>query len=176
MKFKDVLLRTRRVLSLYKVYGDIALLVLNGTSLNIINALLALSRRLHLMVWCAWGGGGGEGWGCLLAGEEEEVRVVNGVVRNDDSNVEQILILSHSCNKTLTLWGKEPCNPYIQLRARRELSLFNNVPLRTRRALSLYKVYGDNALLVLSRTARTPFRFLADDMSFQFMLWEKEGW
>ena len=42
--FKDVLLRTRRLaLSLYKVCGDNALLVLNGTSLNSINALLALS-------------------------------------------------------------------------------------------------------------------------------------
>ena len=30
----DVLLRTRRVLSLYKVYGDSALLVLNRTSFN----------------------------------------------------------------------------------------------------------------------------------------------
>ena len=39
---------------------------------------------------------------------------------------------------------------YPQLRARRVLSLFNNVPLRTRRALSLYKVNGDSALLALS--------------------------
>ena len=42
---KDVLLRTRRVLALYKVYGDKALLVLNATSLININALLALSWR-----------------------------------------------------------------------------------------------------------------------------------
>ena len=39
-----------------------------------------------------------------------------------------------------------------QFRARRELSLFNDVPLRTRRGLSLYKVYDDNALLVVNRT------------------------
>ena len=32
--YKDVLLRTRRALLLYKVYGDRALLVINGTSLN----------------------------------------------------------------------------------------------------------------------------------------------
>ena len=32
MMYKDVPLRTRRVLSLYKVYGDSAILVLNGTS------------------------------------------------------------------------------------------------------------------------------------------------
>ena len=50
MLFKDVPLRTRRALSLYKVYGDNALLVHNGTSLNSISALLALSRRLLLPV------------------------------------------------------------------------------------------------------------------------------
>ena len=44
--FNDVTLRTRRVLSLYKVYGDSALLVLNGTSVDIVNALLALSCNL----------------------------------------------------------------------------------------------------------------------------------
>ena len=43
--FNNVALRTRRVLSLYNVYGDSALLVLNGTLLNSINALLVLSRR-----------------------------------------------------------------------------------------------------------------------------------
>ena len=32
------------------------------------------------------------------------------------------------------------------LRARRALSIFKDVPLRTRRVLSLYKVYGDSAL------------------------------
>ena len=34
MQVRDVLLRTRRVLSMYKVYGDSAPLVLNRTSLN----------------------------------------------------------------------------------------------------------------------------------------------
>ena len=38
-------LRARRALSLYKVYGDSALLVLNGTSLNSDSALLALNWR-----------------------------------------------------------------------------------------------------------------------------------
>ena len=42
LQFKDVPLRTRRALLLYKVYGDSALLVLNGTSLICNNALLAL--------------------------------------------------------------------------------------------------------------------------------------
>ena len=41
--FKDVPLRTRRALSLYKVYVDSTLLVLNGTSLNSYSALLALN-------------------------------------------------------------------------------------------------------------------------------------
>ena len=39
---QDVPLRTRRALSLYKVYGDSTLLVLNRTSLNIDSALLTL--------------------------------------------------------------------------------------------------------------------------------------
>ena len=41
--FKDVPLRTRRVVSLYKVYGDSTLLILNGTSSNSDSALLALN-------------------------------------------------------------------------------------------------------------------------------------
>ena len=36
-------------------------------------------------------------------------------------------------------------NHYRLLKARRALSIFKDVPLRTRRALSLYKVYGDMA-------------------------------
>ena len=40
-----------------------------------------------------------------------------------------------------------------QLRARRVLLVSRYVPLRTRRALSLYTVYGDGALLVLSGTS-----------------------
>ena len=51
LQFKDVLLRTRRALSLYKVNGNSALLVLNGTKSLICNsALLALSwRNIHYM-------------------------------------------------------------------------------------------------------------------------------
>ena len=47
MMFKDVRLRTRRVMSLYSLWriGDSALLVLNRTSLNSINVLLTLSWR-----------------------------------------------------------------------------------------------------------------------------------
>ena len=42
---------------------------------------------------------------------------------------------------------------YRQLRARRVLSIFKEVPLRTRMVLSLYKVCGDGAFLVLSGTS-----------------------
>ena len=49
-QFKDVLLRTRRVLYLYKVGGDSTLLVLNGTSLNTVNALLVLNQRHNHLV------------------------------------------------------------------------------------------------------------------------------
>ena len=55
LQLKDVPLRTRRVLLLYKVNGDSALLVLNGTSLICNSALLALSWRYHVqvcMVFC----------------------------------------------------------------------------------------------------------------------------
>ena len=45
MLFTDVPLRTRRALSLYKVYGNSALLVLNGTSLNSDNTLLAVKYQ-----------------------------------------------------------------------------------------------------------------------------------
>ena len=47
MLFKHVPLRARRALSLYKVYMviDSALMVLNGASLNIVNAILALTSR-----------------------------------------------------------------------------------------------------------------------------------
>ena len=41
--------------------------------------------------------------------------------------------------------------------ARTALSLFNDVSLRIWRALSLYKNYGDSALLVLNGTALKPF-------------------
>ena len=41
---------------------------------------------------------------------------------------------------------------HLQLRARRALLLFNDVPLRTRRALLQYNVNGDSALLVLNGT------------------------
>ena len=44
LQFKAVSLRTRRALSLYKFYGDSALLVLNITYMNCNNALLALNR------------------------------------------------------------------------------------------------------------------------------------
>ena len=53
---------------------------------------------------------------------------------------------------------------YRQLRARRALSLFNDDLFSTRRALLLYKVYGDSTLLVLNGTLLTPFWLSADDV------------
>ena len=51
--FKDVPLRTRRaIILLYKVYDDSALLVFNETSLNSVNAFLALSQ--HLAYYTGW--------------------------------------------------------------------------------------------------------------------------
>ena len=49
LQLKDVLLRTRRALLLYKVNGNSALLFLNGTSLICNSALLPLSWRYILM-------------------------------------------------------------------------------------------------------------------------------
>ena len=45
-----------------------------------------------------------------------------------------------------------PQNAYRQLKARKALSIFKDVSLRTRRMLSLNNVYGDSALLVLNGT------------------------
>ena len=39
---------------------------------------------------------------------------------------------------------------FYQLSDTRGLPLFNKVPLRTRRALSVYKMYGDSVLLFLN--------------------------
>ena len=44
---EDVPVKTRRAWSLYKVYDDSALLVLNGTSLNSDSALLVLNMHFH---------------------------------------------------------------------------------------------------------------------------------
>ena len=41
---------------------------------------------------------------------------------------------------------------------------FKDVPLKTRRALSLYKFYGNSALLVLNGTSLTPFWLSSSDM------------
>ena len=62
--FTDVLFSIIRALSLYKVYGNNDMLVLNETSLNSINALLVVSylfylkflvkipaNRAHLLSW-----------------------------------------------------------------------------------------------------------------------------
>ena len=48
LQIKDVTLRTRRALSPYNWYSNSALLVLNGTSFNCNNALLALKLRYNI--------------------------------------------------------------------------------------------------------------------------------
>ena len=56
---------------------------------------------------------------------------------------------------------------YCQLRARRALSIFKDVPLRTRRGLSLYNVYGNSTLLVFNGTSlkkKASFWLLTDDI------------
>ena len=50
--FNYLPLRIRRGLKMYKVCGDSAFLVLNGISLNVINALLVLSRWYVCMYAC----------------------------------------------------------------------------------------------------------------------------
>ena len=50
---------------------------------------------------------------------------------------------------------------YRQLRVRRALSIFKDVLLRSRRVLSLYKVYGDSAILVLNKTLNSVRALLA---------------
>ena len=61
-----------------------------------------------------------------------------------------------------------------QLRARRALSQFNDVPLRTRRVLSLYKCYGYLAPFWFSRkhhwAALMPFWFSADKVGSHICL------
>ena len=57
------------------------------------------------------------------------------------------------------------CMLYHQLGANRALMLFNAIPMRTRRVLSLYKVYGISALLVLNRiSALMPFWCSTDNI------------
>ena len=56
------------------------------------------------------------------------------------------------CGRSLT--GNQSLTRFVCLsRARRALSIFKDVPLTTRRVLSLYKVYGDSSLLVLNGTS-----------------------
>ena len=57
------------------------------------------------------------------------------------------------------------CMLYHQLGVSRALMPFNTIPLRTRRVLSLYKVYGISALLVLNRiSALMPFWCSTDNI------------
>ena len=82
---------------------------------------------------------------CSLYSDQKCILKVGGKLHN-------IVILTQFWSKMdLAPFGSR--SSYCQLRARRALSLFNNVPLRSRRPLLLHKVYGDNALLVLNETS-----------------------
>ena len=59
---------------------------------------------------------------------------------------------------------------YRQLRARRALSIVKDVPSITRRALLLYNVYGDSALLLLNGT------FLNSDNTLLALNWWYITW
>ena len=67
--------------------------------------------------------------------------------------LQNVLLISITVNAqwTRTFAGMKVTNR--QLRARRALLQFKDVPLRTRKALFLYNVYNDSALLVLNRTS-----------------------
>ena len=53
----------------------------------------------------------------------------------------------------VTKFRGEGALTYHQLRARRALPIFKDIPLKTRKELSLYKVCGDSALLLLNGTS-----------------------
>ena len=59
---------------------------------------------------------------------------------------------------------------YRRLRTRRALSIFNNVPLRTRRALPPLALYSHCTLLVLNGTSIEPFWLSTDDILYPAML------
>ena len=67
--------------------------------------------------------------------------------------------------------------PLCQVRTRRALMQVKDVPSRTKRALSLYKVYGDSALLVLNGTLLNiimPFWLSADDTNLYFRIYDQQ--
>ena len=98
--FNDVPLRTRRVLSLYKFYGDSALLVLNGTLLHNVNALLVLNGTLLHNVNALLVLNG------TLLHNVNALLVLNGTLLH---NVNALLVLNgtllHSVNALLVLNG-----------------------------------------------------------------------
>ena len=67
-------------------------------------------------------------------------------------------ILGKTVKHTIVIMNVEGTDKKINMISLVELSLFKEVPLRTRRAILLYKVYCDSALLVLNRTSLTSDR------------------
>ena len=186
--FCDVLLRTRRALSLYWVYGNSTLLVLNGTFISPVE-----SQKGIISCWEPEGHYRCTEYGnsTLLVLNETFIYIISWKPEGHYITIQSMAIAPFwfllVLNGTfihivswepeghylylVTFWEPEGCYhwtesmanstllvlngtfiSYLQLRARKALSLFNDVPLRTRRALLLYRVYGDSALLVLNGT------------------------
>ena len=97
--FKDVPLRTRRALPLCNVYGDSALLVLNGISLNSDCALLALNWQYDIQA-------------CQLF--HTSLAIFNSI---------KIFRLSCSISMLLVIWKENVINPTVGVK---EMVVFNN--------------------------------------------------
>ena len=145
-----------RGFTVYKVYGGSPLLALNRTSLNNINALLALS------------------WWFMKLKCNAQFSFVYDMQFSIDPNQKYLkhcyqlvsTLLVIICSALMPFWFSNN-SIYCQLRARRTFLQLKDVPLRTRRALLLYKVYGDSALWFSTEhlwSAVTPFWLSADDM------------
>ena len=120
LQLKDVPLRTRRGLLLYKVNGNSALLVLNGTSLICNSALLALSW------WCH---------SCTLHRPTGLPTLAHLVRQSPTEKVHPNSPIMFNGRLSHTNLGPSLLvsnrSAYHKLRNRRVLSLFNDVYLRT---------------------------------------------
>ena len=74
---------------------------------------------------------------------------VSAIISGNTTDYTPVVQKTRMYQQNTLLWNEE----FRQLRARRALALFTDVPLRTRRAVSLYNVYGVSALLVLNETS-----------------------
>ena len=162
----DVPLRIRRTLSLYKVHGDSTLLVLNRTSLNSLNTLLALSRNMFVapgfrtnncktsLKSSTFSGNrwnlSGHPWGnCSTAPQvygSSALLVLNGTSLNSVNALlalrwQSVLLLAHSTNNCKTTLKNSTYFLGIP-----EISPWGNCSTAP-------QVYGSSALLVLNGTS-----------------------